>query len=165
MLILLFPVLIRVQVLSFTNRAMKNIADQQVQIASFLQSNFPASGVAINDIGAISFFNPDLRIFDMEGLGTLEVIRVKKNLDSNFLHKYVWDHNIQIGVFYPHLYAGKIPSGWKQVATWELTDNVVTGGSIIGFYSIDPSTRQKMLDGLKAHASRLPPNVIQRLNE
>jgi hypothetical protein len=164
-LILFFPMLVRVQVLSFTNRAMANIGDQQVRIAGFVHQNFPDAGIAINDIGAISFFNDSIHVFDMEGLGTKEVIPVRKHMDSSFLSNYVKTHKINIGIFYPHLYQGMIPSGWQQVGTWELTDNFVTGGSLVGFYAIDSSCREKLLESLKAYGQNLPPNVIQRVRE
>ena len=100
----------------------------------------------------------------MEGLGTAEVIRQKKQFDSSFLIKYAAEHNIKIGIFYPHLYKNKIPSSWQQAGTWELTDNFVTGGSVVGFYAIDPLEKPKLIQALKQHASRLPSNVISKIN-
>jgi hypothetical protein len=163
--VMLFPIISRFQMISHTRRAAKNIADQQVQMADFVNRHFPSEGIAMNDIGALTFFNNDIRIFDMEGLGTLEVIRQKKNLDSNFLRKYVADHKIGIGIFYPHLYHGKIPAEWEQVGTWELLDNFVTAGSTVGFYVIDPSLKEQLVQGLKLHEPLLPSNVIQKIND
>jgi hypothetical protein len=162
--LMLFPVLSRVMMISHTKRAVKNIADQQVQMAKFVHDHFPAYGIAMNDIGALGFYNEDIRIFDMEGLGTAEVIRQKKQFDSSFLIKYVAEHDIKIGIFYPHLYKNKIPSSWQQAGTWELTDNFVTGGSVVGFYAIDPAEKAKLIQALKQHAARLPANVISKIN-
>ena len=150
--------------ISHTKRAVKNIADQQVQMAKFVHEHFPDYGIAMNDIGALSFYNENMRIFDMEGLGTAEVIRRKKNLDSSFLVKYVTEHDIKIGIFYPHLYKNKIPSSWLQAGTWELTDNFVTGGSVVAFYAIDPMEKPKLIQALQKHASLLPSNVISKIN-
>jgi hypothetical protein len=162
--LMLFPVFSRVMMISHTKRAVKNIADQQVQMAGFVHDHFPSYGIAMNDIGALSFYNEDMKIFDMEGLGTAEVIRQKKQFDSSFLVKYVAEHDIKIGIFYPHLYQNKIPSSWQQAGTWELTDNFVTGGSVVGFYAIDPAEKPKLIEALKQHASRLPSNVISKIN-
>jgi hypothetical protein len=163
--VMLFPVLSRFQMISHTRRAAKNIADQQVEMAAFVNKNFPSEGIAMNDIGALCFFNNDIRIFDMEGLGTLEVIRKKKQLDSIFLQQYVAEHDIRIGIFYPHLYEGKIPSSWQLIGTWELLDNFVTAGSTVGFYVIDPRLKEKMKDALRDHETSLPSNVVQRIIE
>lgn len=150
--------------ISHTKRATKNIADQQVNMARFVNQYFPSHGIAMNDIGALSFFNDQMRLFDMEGLGTAEVIRKKKQFDSSFLKSYVEQNDIKIGIFYPHLYQGKIPSSWHQAGTWELTDNFVTGGSIVGFYAIDPAERTRLTEALKQYGLKLPANVIQRIH-
>ncbi len=162
--IVFFPVLSRVQMISHTKRAAKNIAEQQVQMAKFVNQHFPSFGIAMNDIGALSFYNDDMRIFDLEGLGTLEVIRQKKQFDSNFLSRYVAEHDIKIGIFYPHLYQGKIPASWQQVGTWELADNFVTAGSVVGFYAIAPQTKQKLYEDLKRYEPSLPASVKQTLD-
>ena len=150
--------------ISHTKRATKNIADQQVQMAKFVSNHFPTYGIAMNDIGAMTFYNDSMRIFDMEGLGTAEVIRQKKQFDSSFLANYVEEHDIKIGIFYPHLYKGKIPASWQQAGTWELKDNFVTGGSVVGFYAIDPAELPKLRIALQQHAPLLPSNVIPMIN-
>jgi hypothetical protein len=160
--VILFPVLSRFQVPVFTNRAMKNIHDQQLQMARFVQQNFPTSGVAMNDIGTTSFYNNDMHLFDMEGLGTLDVLRIKKQFDSAWLKEYVSKHNIEIGIFYPHLYKGKIPASWSQVGSWEIKDRFVSAGSEVGFYSIKPTDSTKLRDALRKYAALLPADVVQK---
>lgn len=160
--VVLLPVLIRVQIPSFANRAMKNIHDQHLQMAAFVHENFPSSGIAMNDIGTTTFFNDDMRLFDMEGLGTLEVLKIKKQIDSSFLKDYVSKHDIEIGIFYPHLYQGKIPAGWEMVGSWEISEKFVAAGSLVGFYAIDPATKEKLIKALRAYEARLPKDVQQR---
>jgi|ADGO01.1.fsa_nt_gi hypothetical protein len=96
---MLLPILTRVQIPVFVGRAMKNIHDQHLQMSSFVNRYFPDAGIAMNDIGTTTFFNDNIRLFDMEGLGTLEVLKIKKQLDTTFLRNYVKEHNIGIGIF------------------------------------------------------------------
>ncbi len=160
--VVLLPVLIRVQIPSFANRAMKNIHDQHLQMAAFVHENFPSSGIAMNDIGTTTFFNDDMRLFDMEGLGTLEILKVKKQFDSSFLKEYVSRHNIEIGIFYPHLYQGKIPADWEMVGSWEISEKFVAAGSLVGFYAIAPGTKEKLIKALRDYADKLPKDVHQK---
>jgi 4-amino-4-deoxy-L-arabinose transferase-like glycosyltransferase len=160
--VLLFPILTRIQIPSFTNRAIKNINDQQLQMAKFVQQGFPLSGIAMNDIGATTFFNDDVKLFDLEGLGTLEILKIKKQFDSTFLKNYVAKHNIEIGIFYTHLYKGKIPASWEQVGTWEIQDRFVSAGSEVGFYAINPAVKEKLIEALQQYASSLPKSVVQK---
>ena len=160
--VLLFPILSRIQVPVFANRAMKNIHDQQLQMAKFVQLNFPSSGIAMNDIGTTTFYNNDMHLFDMEGLGTLDVLKIKKQFDSNWLKEYVSTHKIDIGIFYPHLYQGKIPVSWLKVGSWEIKDRFVSAGSEVGFYAIDPAATNTLKDALKNYAAMLPKDVAQK---
>ena len=160
--VLCLPLLIRIQIPSFSNRASKNIHDQHLQMAAFVQQHFPDAGIAMNDIGTTSFLNENMKLFDMEGLGTLEVLKIKKQLDSAFLVNYTRQHGISIGIFYPHLYQGKIPSTWEQVGSWTIPDRFVAAGSEVGFYVIDPSARARMIRGLQQFASQLPAGVVQK---
>lgn len=159
---LLIPLIMRIQIPAFTNRAMKNIHDQHLQMAGFVHDHFPGAGIAMNDIGTTTFFNNDMRLFDMEGLGTLEILKMKKQFDSSFLSQYVSRHRIDIGIFYPHLYKGKIPSTWEQVGSWEIKDRFVAAGSEVGFFAINPASREKLVKALQLYASKLPKDVKQK---
>jgi len=161
-LMFLLPILTRVQIPSFTNRATRDIHDQQLQMARFVQSAFPQSGIAMNDIGTTCFYNNDIRLFDMEGLGTIEILKMKKNFDSSFLTNYVNTHQIDIGIFYPHLYKGKIPSGWEQVGSWEIPERFVAAGNEVGFFVINPAVRERMIEALKNYRTKLPATVRQK---
>jgi len=161
-LVFLLPILTRVQIPSFTNRAARDIHDQQLQMARFVQSAFPQAGIAMNDIGTTCFYNDDIRLFDMEGLGTIEILKVKKNFDSSFLSNYVRTHGIDIGIFYPHLYKGKIPSNWEQVGSWEIPERFVAAGNEVGFFVINPAVRERMVKALKDYRPKLPPAVKQK---
>ncbi|MBC8032733.1 MAG: hypothetical protein H7Y03_01205, partial [Chitinophagaceae bacterium] len=129
--------------------------------AGFIHDFFPSSGIAINDIGAIVFFNDNVHILDMEGLATNDVLRIKKNLHPAYLRKYVENNKIEIGIFYPHLYVGKIPPEWELVGTWTLTDNYIAGGSVVGFYVINPALKSRLIQSLQSYKNYLPGNVKQ----
>ncbi len=49
--------------------AMRNVYEQQYQMARFVRDHCPPAGVAVNDIGAVSWLS-DCPVLDIVGLGT-----------------------------------------------------------------------------------------------
>ena len=157
---LCFSIVSRFSIIGFTNRAIKNIHDQQWQMGSFVAKYFPGKTLAIGDIGAVSFLNPQSRIMDLEGLASNEILLKKNSIDSNFLKSYATKNSASIGLFYTHLYKGKIPNSWELLGTWNLTDNFVGAGAEVGIFALDNNARDTILMALKSYQPSLPVSVI-----
>lgn len=157
---LCFSIVSRFAIIGFTNRAIKNIHDQQWQMGSFVAQYFPGKTLAIGDIGAVSFLNPQSKILDLEGLASNEILLQKNKIDSNFLKAYAAKNKATIGLFYTHLYKGKIPSSWELLGTWRLTDNFVGAGAEVGIFALEEQSRDSILLALKSYQPVLPASVI-----
>ena len=56
----------------------------------------------------------------------------------------------------------QIPAEWIKVGEWQIRDNVVCGDDTVSFYAVDPAATPGLIENLRAFASRLPADVIQR---
>ncbi|MBL6446562.1 hypothetical protein JMN32_09590 [Fulvivirga sp. 29W222] len=133
-----------------TVQATHNIHDQQIQMAQFLNQNYSEATVMANDIGAIAFFNPDLKVIDMVGLGTLQTLDLirKSNSDQEMRHGYqkiAKENHASLALIYDHWFEGQIPEQWKKTFTWTITNNVICGGTTVSFYATDPKEVDELM--------------------
>jgi hypothetical protein len=164
-ILLYLPVLFRFGATFKNNISMSNIRNQQVYMALFLKKYFPTTTVALNDIGAVAFYNDNVRIFDLVGLANNDVIRYHSGSgDSAFLKKYIANDHVKMAIVYPD-WIGWLgytkPSAWKMIGSWYLKDNYIAGNSRVSFYSIDPAVKDTLTKALESYSSVLPSNVIQ----
>lgn len=160
----LLPILFRIGTLYFIGVSMKNIRNQQVSMALFVHKYFPKSTIALNDIGAVAFYNDSVHIFDLVGLANIDVLKDHTPGDSLFLTKYTARRSVEFALVYPDWieWLGYTkPSQWKLLGSWTLTDNYIAGNSHVGVFAIDPKIEDTLLSALKAYAPSLPPDVIQ----
>lgn len=157
-----FSIISRVSIITFTHKAINNIHDQQWQMGSFVSKFFPNTTIAVGDIGAVSFLNPSAKIMDLEGLASNEILMNKNRLDSPFLKSYAIRNKATIGLFYTHLYTGKIPASWELLGSWKLTNNFVGAGAEVGIFAIDRQSRDTILHALKRYNPQLPATVVSQ---
>jgi hypothetical protein len=158
---LFFPFVLRSSA-AFTKakQACVNIYEQQYQVAQFLRKYYPETTVAANDIGAISFFNRS-EIIDLWGLGSIEVARSRKNKywTPGFLDSLVKNKQAGLAIVYDEWFDKRLLQQWTKVATWQISDNVITGGDTVSFYSIDSTSGQELRRNIAAFEPLLPPKV------
>lgn len=133
-----------------TVQATHNIYDQQIQMALFLNQNYSKETVMANDIGAIAFFNPHLRVIDMVGLGTLQTLDLKRKSSNNQelkrgYQKIAEENQASLALIYDHWFEGQIPDQWSKTFTWTITDNVICGGPTVSFYAINPVEAEQLI--------------------
>lgn len=160
----LLPILFRLGATLNNDISMKNIRDQQVAMALFLHKYFPNTTVALNDIGAVAFYNNDIHIFDLVGLANTDVLKYHKDSDTSFLLNYTAKDHVKIALVYPDWIGWlgyKKPSNWEIVGNWFLTDNYIAGNSHVGIFVVDPTIKDTLISALKKYSSELPPCVIQ----
>ncbi len=145
-------------------QASQNIYEQQIQMARFIKSLPGDITLMANDIGALAYFNPELHMVDMVGLGSVDVLNMLKSSGSNDERKagYVKiaeNHSADIAIIYDHWFRGQIPEDWKKIETWTIKNNVICGHTTVSFYSLKPGLTaffEKSLDKFP-----LPPTVIR----
>ncbi|MCY0969491.1 hypothetical protein [Chryseobacterium wangxinyae] len=133
----------------------KNIYEQQVQSARFLNQYYNHAKVVANDIGAITYFT-DIRLLDIAGLASTETIVFnEKNAVfgsefKSFLTDYCDDHQFEIAVVYEDWLQGQIPDNWRKVADLTIQNKTTVANSRVSIYSID----QTKIDLLKENIKR-----------
>lgn len=93
-LLLIVPAKIRlVDTLKFQKIASKNIFDQHIQIAKFLQNYYNGSKIIANDIGAMTYFT-NIHLLDIYGLGSEEIVKIRKKTKANLIIRIKNLHNL-----------------------------------------------------------------------
>lgn len=160
----LLPVLFRSGATMNNNISMKNIRDQQVAMALFLHEYFPQTTVALNDIGAVAFYNDDIHIFDLVGLANIDILKYHKKSDTTFLKRYTEKDHVKMALVYPdwiEWLGYKMPDNWELLGKWYLTNNYIAGNPDLGIFALDPSVKDTLMNALKAYSPHLPLGVIQ----
>lgn len=141
---------------------------QQMQMARFLHQNYPQGVVAANDIGAITWFNPDLRCYDLVGLANTGIFyaRRKGAYTTAFLEQDTAARHVQIAILYdqwfPHpgdVGGPPLPPEWRRIERWEIPDHELLGNNIVSFYAVAPSQAQPLRQDLAKFDPTLPKEV------
>ncbi len=141
-----------------TPSASRNVYDQHLQIARFLQNFYPDARVAANDIGAITYYT-DIRLIDLWGLAHREIMELKRagKFDLPAVERITRD--AEIAILYPAWFEGLIPPGWIEVARWRLKRNVAASSDTVSFYALRPEDVPRLWAALAAMAPELPEGV------
>ncbi|MFO0664569.1 MAG: hypothetical protein U0174_11495 [Polyangiaceae bacterium] len=122
--------------------ASRNIFDEQVRTARFLDDNFAGEEVLVNDIGAVAYFSKT-RVVDLMGLANQETarargMRIDRPLAPGTLEKLSTRTNV--AVVYEQWFRGEIPPGWTKVGAFETTNNRVCAFPEVAIYATKPSS-------------------------
>jgi hypothetical protein len=149
--------------------AVKNIHEQQGQLARFLADRPGGGAVALNDIGAVSYFT-GARVVDVWGLATREVAmaRVRREYTTERMDEICRAHDVRIAAVYDAWFNGSEcpppPASWTRVGTWRIPDNVVCGSDLVTFYAVAPGEAAPLRARLAEFAPRLPAGVTHTLD-
>lgn len=158
------PILFRIGATFNNNISMKNIRDQQVAMALFLHKYFPNTTVALNDIGAVAFYNDNIHIFDIVGLANTNILKYYRKSDTSFLKEYTESDHVKMAFVYPDWIGWlgyKKPANWELLGNWYLTDNYIAGNPNVGIFATNPAIRDTLMNALKEYSSKLQPGVLQ----
>lgn len=112
-----------------------HIYRQQRQMGRFVARYYGADAVALNDIGAVSFYS-DARVYDLAGLASLEaaVARREGTFDTRYINNWLAQGQVPIAIVYDFWYPQerRFYDRWQRVGRWitddqdELTEGAVT---------------------------------------
>lgn len=138
----------------FANR---NIYEQHLQMASFIQTYYNTARVVANDIGAISYYS-DIHLLDPIGLGSNEVAKIarEKDINSIFQISRIFGTEefrrlaleYEIAILYSQWFR-TIPDNFIKVGEWKISDNMVCGSSMVSFYAIGLENKRKLKESLE----------------
>lgn len=141
----------------------KNIFEQQLQMAAFLDRFYQDQPVGLNDIGAVNYY-ADVRCVDLYGLANLDVCRAK--LEGNFGPALIEDlcrsRGARVALVYESWFeaSGGLPADWAVVARWRIRDNVVCGSDAVAFFATTPDHAPVLAGQLEQFRETLPRDVI-----
>lgn len=143
--------------------ASRNIYEQQIQMAKFLQKYYKNDWVGVNDIGAVCYFKE--KVLDIWGLGDIEITKMmlKHLYDKNYLEEKINQKEIKILVVYEKTFEflRGVPEGLILAGQWQIKDNRVCGFDTISFFAKEEEL-QNLIRNLKEYSFVLPKNVIQK---
>lgn len=150
--------------------ASKNIQEQQMEMARFINTYYKGEKVCANDIGAIAYFG-NAQLLDFVGLGSTDVatfIMENKDLPTNeynnsaksFFTDYTVTHHQKVAVIYPEWFPEQIPDSWIPVMSWTIKNNRSSARDTVVWYAVDPKEALE----LSYHLSQfdLNPNVEKK---
>jgi hypothetical protein len=112
--------------------------------------------VAVNDLGRVSYRNPD-DVLDLWGLSSNEVLRARLDRDPAWPGAFVERQGIELALIYESWFVGRIPAGWRRVARLELLGKRITpSSSTVSFYVTRPGPAGELLDQLRRFRTELP---------
>jgi hypothetical protein len=144
-------------------RACLNIYDQQYQMAKFLHAYYDDEVIAVNDIGAVSYFKKEKNL-DLWGLADIKVARSRKEnyCSPFFLDSLSRSEKAGVAIIFDSWFSDSLRSKWEKVATWTIPDNVICQDSTVTFYSIDKSRTGELRTKLQQYQPSLPYGVHVR---
>lgn len=143
--------------------AMRNIYEQQFQMARFMDRYYRGAVVAANDIGAISFFG-GAQLLDLWGLAPMQVLRarVAKTYTSDTIESLALEHHAEVAVIYDIWFTDERapPRSWTRVGTWRTYGNIICGDEV-SFYATTPESAARLSTQLREFSPSLPSGVMQ----
>ena len=148
-----------------TPTASHNIYSQQYQVAHVIKSCYDGQSVALNDIGAVSYF-ADIKLLDLGGLANVEVARaiIQHKLGPTEIERFAVSYGTKVAVLYPNWFDGSsngpLPPAWIPIAQWNVANHWMLGGDAVVFYAVDPLEAPRLDACLKNYKSSLPSQAV-----
>jgi hypothetical protein len=142
---------VRINLVGLTG--IREIHQQQVQMARFAAANCAGCRVVLNDIGAVALYG-DVTITDAVGLANKAVIESKLDgdYDAATIDRIARDEGATWAMIYPGWLDGvrEVPDSWVEVGQWRWPTNEVVGGKDVAFYAIDPAFTDELRERFEA---------------
>jgi hypothetical protein len=139
--------------------AANNIYEQQFQMHRFV-NDFYRGPVAVNDLGLISYHNPNF-VLDLGGLAS-EKARILKASDASAeeYRAFVAGGGVHLVIIYDEWFPDQIPASWIKVASMDLSrERVSSAQEEVQFYAADDATASQLRPELQSFSRSLPLEV------
>ncbi len=133
----------------------KNIYQQQIQTAKFLNTYYNKEKVVANDIGAITYFS-DIHLLDFVGLGSVEMVpfneknKIYDEKFRSFLETHSEREGYRLAMVYEKWLRGQVPRNWKKVAVLTIEGDMSVAQPDVAVYAIDPTIVNELKKNIRA---------------
>jgi hypothetical protein len=160
---LAFPLGVRaVDALTRGPRGSQAIYQQQYQFARFLAAGKDQRAVAVNDIGAVSYYSRR-PIVDLFGLATPEIAMLRRTgtFSTADIERITRRAGVDVAVVYEERFAGdtRLPASWTRVARWHSSEAISVAHDTVAFFAVDGESADALAAALRQFAPTLPAGV------
>jgi hypothetical protein len=139
-----------------------NIYQQQCQMAFFVRAHYAGKAVAVNDIGAVSWYG-GAHVVDLWGLADREVFRARREgRYTPAVTRHACDEaGAPVAIVYPGWFTafGGLPREWKRVGDWTIPHNVAAAEPMVVFYATDLADTSRTSRAFLDFSRTLPSGV------
>ncbi len=130
--------------------------------ARLVQQWFPRSAVVANDVGAMAWINPDVRVLDLVGLANNAMAGLRQapgRIGPEAVRDWAAAQGAEIAVLQVCWSQVQpfIPPEWVQVGIWKGPRNMVFEDLYVGFYAVRPAAASRLAEAL---ARITPPDGV-----
>ena len=160
-LLLAAACVLRVPLLVNTPIATNNVYETEHHLGQFLRDNYPGEGVAVNDIGYVSWMHEG-DVVDMVGLASYDMLKARKDgaLSRAQTGAVLDAHGVRVMAVHDEFFDGIVPVGWPAAGRWCLTTRrLAVSSACVTFYAPAGAEHDRLRAALRAYAPRLPPSI------
>ncbi len=138
--------------------ASNNIYEQQYQMHRFAV-DFWKKPVAVNDLGWVSFRNPNY-VLDLWGLASPQALKARMgNEEPEWMSELADKHKVELAMVYAPWFPNP-PRQWEKVATLRLSRKLITPAwHEVTFYAMNPESNVEIISALERFKDTLPVGV------
>ena len=138
-----------------------HIYRQQRHMAEFVRLYYDSAPVALNDIGAVSYFT-HAKVHDLFGLGSLEAARARHagRFDAHKINAWLDRDKVEIAIIYDDVFSGRMAfqNDWDCVGSWR-TDSTGIVEAKVTFFAREAEGAQRLAANLREFNPQIPPEV------
>lgn len=144
--------------IGWTPIAANNIYNQQYQMGLLVQ-RLGVRSIAVNDIGAVGWMNPDVYLLDLAGLASVDVLKHNRCCpgDAKWLEETAAAHGVELILIYDSWVTVR-PGTWTKIGELQLIGKRISlAGANVSIYAANPKAAEVLAPKLAALVLNLPP--------
>lgn len=142
--------------------AVQNIYHQSVQVGNFIQTYYPDTPIAIQDIGVATWLS-DFSLTDLAGIGDGEVNKLFRShtISPETIKPILEKRGVELAIIQQGWMGWVIPENWQAAGSWTIQDHLIIALPEVFFWAANDEVYQTLLQNLQEFSAELPESVIE----